>query len=337
MGSVPEYIVYLLDPARYAHPAGEPKLIQTHVSYVILAGDFVYKWKKPVDFGFIDFSTLARRKWFCEEELRLNSRLCPDIYLEVVRLFKVEGGYLFGDVGGETWEYGVKMSRLPQQMMMNEIITRGELTEHHVQAIVAKLVPFYRDAERFPVESTEQAVALVKKNVYDNFLLTEQFVGTKALGRARYEKIKSCAAKFLARQELFGSRIGGGFLRDCHGDLHSGNICLPGEVYIFDCIEFNSDLRCGDVAADIAFLAMDLDFHGLYDLSELFVNLYIKLSGDNGLMDILRFYQCYRAYVRGKIGLLTANDDQVDPATSEKNIEAASRYFELAEMYGEAA
>ena len=143
----------------------------------------------------------------------------------------------------------------------------------------------------------------------------------------------SSAQAFLGREALFQQRIDGGYIRDCHGDLYSANICLADKVYIYDCIEFNQRFRYCDVASDVAFLAMDLDFYGLDHLARRFINNFVQATADPGLMEVLDFYKCYRAYVRGKIGLFTAADPAVDPAVKTTSIENAARYFRLAQRY----
>ncbi len=334
MKNIPDYIDYLLKPTAYPHEAGDVELVQTHISFVVLAGDYVYKWKKPVNFGFVDFSTLARRKHFCEEELRLNRRLCPGIYLGVTWLSLEKGGFRL-EGKGEVVEYAVKMARMPEEKMMSRIIGAGGVGKEHLDRIVDLLVPFYRQAEggeRVRMNGRAQAVA---HNIYDNFAQTARFVGGEALSTGRFARIKAYAEGFLAREELFTARIAAGRVRDCHGDLYSGNICLDEGIHIFDCIEFNDKLRFIDCAADVAFLAMDLDFHGHTGLSDYFIERFLTASGDPGLPQMLNFYKCYRAYVRGKVGLLTADDPALDPEKAEAAMAAAAKYFQLAETYAE--
>lgn len=334
MQNIPEYIDYLLTPSCYPHAADDTHLVQTHISFVILAGDYVYKWKKPVNFGFVNFSTLARRKHFCEEELRLNRRLCPEIYLGLTWVSR-EGGTFRLQGDGEIVEYGVKMARMPEEAMMNRILAAGGVRQEHLDTLVGILVPFYRQAdggERVREGGRAEAVA---HNIFDNFAQTARFVGGPALGTGRFATIKAYAERFLAQEELFAERIAAGAVRDCHGDLYSGNICLAEKIYIFDCIEFNEKLRFIDYAADVAFLAMDLDFHGYAGLSEYFIDRFIALSGDPGLLKMLNFYKCYRAYVRGKVGALTAADPAVDQHSAEAALATAAKYFRLAEAYAE--
>ncbi len=328
----PEYIQALLKPTAYPHPVDSVQLVQTHISFVLLAGDFVYKFKKPVDFGFLDFSTLEKRKHCCEQELLLNRRLCPEIYLGLVEV-NDENGKPVLDGAGAVIEYGVKMRRMPEERMMVKVIDRGELTSAHVEDLVEVLVSFYEQAERSEEIDDFGTAEAVSLNVLENFEQTQGFIGNGALAQEQFDEISSYARSVLARQELFLARIEQGRIRDCHGDLYSANICLADKVYIYDCIEFNQRFRYCDVASDVAFLAMDLDFHGLDELSALFIDRFCEQSKDDSLRELLNFYTCYRAYVRGKIGLFTAADPAVDPEVKEKSLAAAAKYFTLAHSY----
>ncbi len=332
--TLPQFIRDLLNPGVYSHETAEPALIQTHISYVILAGEFVYKFKKPVNFGFLDFSTLEKRRHCCEQELVLNRRLCPDIYLDLVSVRAGKDGHVL-DGDGEVVEYGVRMARMPEERMMGNLIRAGGLESSHIDALVRVLVPFYDRAERsreIDGFGTARAVAV---NVLENFDQTREFVGSAALSREQFETISAYAREMLGRDELFAARIRDGRIRDCHGDMYSANICLADKVYIYDCIEFNERFRYCDVASDIAFLAMDLDFHGLSGLSGYFVRTFGEASGDSGLAAMLDFYKCYRAYVRGKIGLFTAGDPAVDEAVRASSLADAGKYFALAHRYAQ--
>ncbi len=330
--NLPEFIQALLSPSVYDHAASDIRLVQTHISYVLLAGDYVYKFKKPVNFGFLDFSTLDKRQYCCEQELILNRRLCPDIYLGLVTVTLEQGRYRLGG-GGEVIEYGVRMVRMPEERMMVNVIAAGELGREHIDSLVETLVPFYRQAERSEEIDRFGTAESVAVNVLENFDQTREFVGGDALSRDRFERISNYARAVLARQDLFARRIAQGRIRDCHGDLYSANICLADKVYIYDCIEFNQRFRYCDVASDIAFLAMDLDFHGLADLSAYLVERFCRVSGDDDLVGMLVFYKCYRAYVRGKIGLFTAADPAVDETVRQASLQGAAKYFQLAESY----
>jgi len=330
--TLPPFIQSLLNASVYPHDAGEIRLIQTHISFVVLAGEFVYKFKKPVNFGFLDFSTLEKRHFCCQQELRLNRRLCPDIYLDLVAVTRMNGGFELNGAG-EVVEYGVRMARMPEDRMMVNVIKSGELHKSHIDALVDVLVPFYEKAERSPEIDRFGTAEAVGVNVLENFDQTETFIGSAALSQELFNTVSAYARKVLAREELFQTRIAAGRIRDCHGDLYSANICLADKVYIYDCIEFNQRFRYCDVASDIAFLAMDLDYHGLTELSAYCIDRFRGLSGDGELGKMLDFYKCYRAYVRGKIGMFTASDPAVGDEVRQACLDGAGRYFQLALHY----
>jgi aminoglycoside phosphotransferase family enzyme len=334
---LPDFVNFLLQPAAYDLPVSGVKLVQTHISYVFIIDDFVYKFKKPVDFGFLNFTSLDKRHHFCQQELILNRRLCPSIYLDLVALTKADNSFSLTSPDqankGPIVEYGIKMKRMPEEQMMLNIIKSGRLDPAMIDAICDVLVPFYSKAEGGPAIQEFGRPEAVSINIFENFTQTETFIDSPALSKKQFDCIKNFSSTFLQQDELFAARISAGRIRDCHGDLYSANICLADQVYIFDCIEFNERFRYCDVASDIAFLAMDLDYHGLSSLSEHFISRFIDKSGDAGLQAMLNFYKCYRAYVRGKINLFTANAPEVDQETKLQCQEMAGKYFQLAERY----
>jgi aminoglycoside phosphotransferase family enzyme len=219
--------------------------------------------------------------------------------------------------------------------MMDEVADRGELGQEHLDRIIERLVPFYRLAATGPGINKFGEPAVIAYNHQENFSRIEAFVGP-LLSRELFERLRAFAGSFLARNRaLFLRRLHEGRIRDCHGDLHMRNICLADGVYIFDCIEFNRRFRYGDVAADIDFLAMDLDFHGFRDLSRHFVDHLARASGDPELLVMLDFYKCYRACVRGKIAAFSAQDPEMAPENREQAKTLARAYFLLAGEYAE--
>jgi len=332
--NLPDYIVHFMKPESHDPPVTGVQLIQTHISYVLVLDQDVYKFKKPVDFGFLDFSTLDKRAYFCEQEVELNRRLCPEIYLGRVGVHRVEDGYRLGSDAGAV-EYGVRMARMDESRMMGRVMAADGLREEHLDAIVEKLVPFYESAGDSDEIKTFGLPEKVGVNVIENFDQTESFIGGGALEQEQFDCIRNYATGVLGEADRFQRRISDGRIRDCHGDLYSANICLDDNVHIFDCIEFNDRLRYSDVAGDIGFLAMDLDYHGFDKLSDYFVARYVERSEDDGILDLITFYQCYRAYVRGKISLFTAADPAVDARTTADCTEQATRYFRLAAHYAE--
>ena len=333
---LPNFISLLQLPETYPHPVEDVVLLQTHISYVTLAGDYAYKWKKPVDFGFLNFSTLEKRKYYCQQELSLNRRLCPDLYLGVVAICDIDGTLQLRNedaIDGTIVEYGIKMVRMDQGKLMGTLLADDQVTKSDLDNIVDTLVPFYKSAENSEELNAFGTAEGFGVNVIENFEQTEGFVGGEALSREIFDTIKTFSMNFLTNTELFQSRIEAGKIRDCHGDMYSANICLGDTVQIFDCIEFNERFRYSDVAADIAFLAMDLDFHGRDDLSKYFVHRYVEISGDSQLVEVLAFYCSYRAYVRGKIGLFTASDPSVPKDVATKCLVDAKKYFDLSAGY----
>ncbi len=314
----------------------EIRVIQTHISFVFIVDEFVYKIKKPVNFGFLDFTTLDLRKIYCEKEVELNKRLSPDIYLQVVPISKTDIGYRVED-SENIVEYAVKMKRLPEVGMMSKIIENRELDKKHLDLIVESLIPFYKNARTGVGIDEYGSIDTISFNTEENFAQTLNYVG-RPINKWRYEYIVNWNRKFINENlSIFKSRIDGGFIRECHGDLYSANICFDDleKVYIFDCIEFNERFRCGDIASDIAFLSMDLDFHGYEELSEYFVKSYVEKSGDRELIKLLNFYKCYRAYVRGKIGCFTSEDINLTEESRKNALENAKKYFDLAYLYAE--
>jgi aminoglycoside phosphotransferase family enzyme/gluconate kinase len=310
------------------------EVIQTHISYVFIADQMVYKIKKPVNFGFLDFTTLQLRKFYYEKEVELNRRLCPEIYLGVVPISLTEKGYLVGDFS-HVVEYAVEMKKLPEDGMMQKIIKDRALTEKHIDLIVEKLVPFYNSAKTGKGVNEYGSTDVISFNTEENFMQTEGFVG-KALNKWRYNEIVSWNRNFLRENSsLFDKRIKEGYIREGHGDLYSANIAFDNlrKVYIFDCIEFNERFRCGDVASDIAFLSMDLDFHDYRELSEFFVKSYTERSDDRDLIKLLNFYKCYRAYVRGKIECFTSQSQTLSEEKRKEALEKAKKYFDLSYTY----
>ncbi|MBN1574185.1 MAG: AAA family ATPase [Deltaproteobacteria bacterium] len=335
MESIVKIIDGLKRPSAYGnrHKVDEVKVVQTHISVVFLAGDFVYKVKKPVDFGFLDFSTLEKRKHYCNEEVRLNRRLCPDIYLDVATVNDHNGEIAVGGAG-KVIDYAVVMKRMPESGMMDLMLERGEVTKDHITMIAEVLARFYERAKTGEGVDEFGTAEAITVNTAENFDQTYKYIG-ETIDRDTYDDIKNFTDNFyLKKADLIKSRIDEGFIREGHGDLHSKNICIAkGGVYIYDCIEFNERFRIGDVANDIAFLAMDLDFHLHPGLSTHFVNEYIRLTGDTRLFDMLKFYACYRAFVRGKVLSFQLDGAEISDEGKERAKSEARLYFALSHYY----
>jgi aminoglycoside phosphotransferase family enzyme len=324
----------LMRPEAYDEDPGSIELVQTHISFVFLTKRFVYKVKKAVDFGFLDFTTLEKRRFFCEKELELNRRLCGDMYLEVVPINKSDAIKIKG--AGETVEYAVKMKRMPQERMMSRLLEENKVDERLVDRIAKVIAEFHSKAETNRRISEFGSLAIIGINWNENFEQTEEFVG-KTISTGDFKLIRGRVGDFMKKNvPLFKKRMAEGRVRDCHGDIHSGNIFATDRIYIFDAIEFNERFRYSDVAADVAFLAMDLDFRERPDLSNFFVERYVEYSGDQELMHLLPFYKCYRAYVRGKVTSFKLKDPNVEGEEKSSAMKEAKAYFKLASTYAKA-
>jgi aminoglycoside phosphotransferase family enzyme/predicted kinase len=325
----------MLDPASYPHPVDDVLMIQTHISWVFLAGDRVYKLKKPVDFGFLNFTTLEKRHHFCLEELRLNRRLCSEIYLDVWPVTN-DNGQIKINGAGEPVEWAVVMRRMPEEGMMVRLLSENMIGNAEINSVIDRLAPFYEKAAAGEKIKNFGTIDIIRQNTEENFDQTAFFV-EKLIEKDAYSHICNYTRSFInSNKPLFLSRIEQGLIREGHGDLYSANICFDktnNAVYIFDCIEFNERFRCGDVASDVAFLAMDLDYHGLPTLSNYFIRSFSDKTGDAQLVELKDFYKCYRAYVRGKIGCFTWASDGIDSDTKESARRQASKYFRLALNY----
>ncbi|MGD0584838.1 MAG: AAA family ATPase [Oryzomonas sp.] len=323
----------LLKIDAYPEAVSSVELIQTHVSWIFLAGDAAYKIKKPVDFGFLNFSTIDRRRFYCHEEVRLNSRLCPDIYLGVVEVRETAGGAaFFGD--GPIIDYAVKMRRLPAERMLDRLVEHGEVTTADMRAVARVIAAFHQAAATSPAISEYGRRERITANWQENFAQSATNSQTP-LSSHELEVIREWVSLFIeGRAEIFERRVAGGFIRECDGDIHLENICLTdGRIYIFDCIEFNERFRYCDTAADVAFLLMDLDYHRRHDLAEAVLNEYLTASGDAGLCDVIDFYKIYRAFVRGKVESLRQSDSGIEQKERERAGVRAAAYFRLARGY----
>lgn len=327
-----ELIQALLDPKIYPDSPSKVDLVQTQMSCLFLAGDYVYKVKKPVNLGYLDYTTLAKRLFFCRREIELNRRLCPEAYLGVITITG-QAGKVSLDGSGRPVEYAVKMRRLPQEAMMNALLARNEVTPEMLAAVAKKLAEFHEKAETNAAISAFGDLNTIRQNTEENFAQTGKYVGT-AISPGRYAHVKAFTENFLEQNaSLFRRRISDGRIRDCHGDLHAAHICFGNGICIYDCIEFNDRFRYGDVASEVAFLAMDLDHYRRADLSRRFVNAYLAASEDTELKTLLDFYKCYRAYVRGKVESFKLDDPYIPGAEKAKILTVAGEYFELADSY----
>ncbi|MEG1342637.1 MAG: AAA family ATPase [Pseudomonas sp.] len=325
-------IAALQNPALFPHPVKEFQLIETHISWVLLTGDYAYKIKKPMNFGFLDFTELSGRKHFCNEELRLNQRLTEGLYLEVLAITgSAEAPQLGGE--GEAIEYALKMRQFPQEQMLSTLQANGELTAEHIDQMARQIAEFHLQAPKVSVEHPLGTPDSVMAPVEQNFEQIRPFLSDKA-DLQQLDALQAWAQDSFKRLHgLLEARKAEGFIRECHGDIHLGNATLiDGKVVIFDCIEFNEPFRLTDVYADAAFLAMDLEDRGLKSLSRRFISQYLELTGDYAGLELLNFYKAYRALVRAKVALFSmpANADAVQRATT---LRTYRNYANLAESY----
>jgi len=332
VAELPELVQALLDPRLYPDNPQKVEWVQTQMSLIFLTGDYVYKVKKPVDFGYLDYTTLEKRKLFCEQELNLNRRLSPDVYLEVVPIVRRNGKILLGG-RGDVIEYAVKMRQLPAERMMDVLLSRNQVSKEMIRTVALKVADFHERAETNEEISSYGSLTVIRTNTDENFTQTEKYIGV-SISPDQYQSIKAYTENFIEQNTgLFERRIKDGKIRDCHGDLHSAHICFVNDISIYDCIEFNYRFRYCDVAAEVAFLAMDLDYHDHPDLSGVFVNAYAENSQDNGLLKLLAFYKCYFACVRGKVSCFKFDDPLVPEDEKNKALAVARKYFSLAASY----
>jgi aminoglycoside phosphotransferase family enzyme/predicted kinase len=354
-----QLLPFLLNPRSYPHPPRAVRLIQTHASFVFIAPPFVYKVKKPVNFGFLNFSTLEKRRHFCEREVALNRRLSPNIYLGVVPISTRNGRFVFG-AGDKVVEYAVQMRKLSDRGFLDQLVERDEVVPGDLNRIAIVLKHFYEGQHPTGEVEAWGRIDRLRISTDENFRQTREFVGAAALSspapasreragvrgpsdagtkatisRPAFETIRFYTDRFYARHgRLFASRIKERRIRDCHGDLHLEHIHItPRALHIYDCIEFNDRFRYVDVASDAAFLAMDLDYEGRPDLARYFAIQMASALNDDGMPRLMDFYKCYRAYVRGKVESLHSVAHAVPEEEHQASAERARRYFRLALQY----
>jgi len=329
--SLPVLIQQMCQGDFYPHGVIEPiRLIQTHVSYVLLTGDYAYKVKKPVNFGFLDYSSLAQRQHFCQEELRLNQRTAPALYLEVVPICRQGETYYLGGEG-EIAEYAVKMVQFPQDTLLSALYGRGELTPELIRELAETVADFHLRAETNDHIRTYGTVSQIRAAFDENYEQTTGFIGGPQT-QQQFDETKAYTDHFFATQgQLFQQRLDQNWIRACHGDLHLNNIChWQDRLYLFDCIEFNEPFRYVDVIYDLGFVVMDLIAKDCPDLANVFLNHYIEQTGDWQGLQLLPLYVSRQAYVRAKVTSFMLNDAAVDQASKQAASDQAARYYRLA-------
>jgi aminoglycoside phosphotransferase family enzyme/predicted kinase len=339
--SLPPLIQQMLTPEFYPHPVTEPiELLQTHISFVLLTGEYAYKLKKPVNFGFLDFSTLAKRHHFCEEEVRLNRRLAPELYLGVLAIAENNGKYSFALDHAEPGqsmaavEYAIKMPQFDQSNLLINLFEQGKVTPAHMIDIGKQLAQFHAIAATNDHIASFGTMAALKSVADDNYAATEKYIG-KVQTQEQFDQTRAFTNKFFAEHEqLFSDRIAQGKVKECHGDVHLKNICLyQDKIRIFDCIEFNEPFRNSDVLYDAAFLLMDLQYRGRRDLANIFLNTYLEQTGDYDALPLLPLYGSMRAYIRAKVTSFLLDDPNIPAPVKESAATEAAAYYKLAHDY----
>lgn len=322
----------MLDPAHYPDPSFQITHLETHISHVFLCDHFVYKIKKPVAFGFLDFTSLSKRHFFCRQEVKLNSRLAGDTYLGVVPIYQKGEEYSFSEpAGGRIAEYAVKMRKIPMECLLYSLIEQGRPLFGRLGPVGRTLAGFHRGARVYK-GVRYGGLEAIRKAAEENFAQIDSYRGETIEDRL-FEQLISYTRGFLAeKKEYLETRRSQGYVREGHGDLHTQHICLSDPPIIFDCIEFNESFRIIDVLEDIAFLFMDMEYRARFDLSSAFYKTYFTDNRESMDDELLRFYKIYRAVVRGKVEGFRARG-LTDGGEKEKSLRDAGEYFHLAEYY----
>jgi aminoglycoside phosphotransferase family enzyme/adenylate kinase family enzyme len=323
----------LKNPECYPHPVDQVRLVETHISWVLLTGSYAYKIKKPVKFSFVDFSTLEKRRWFCEEEVRLNRRLAPEVYLGIVPL---TGSPLFPHIDGlgPPFEFVVKMKQFSSEQEVHNILASKDQAEAFIFQLADKIAQFHNQIEKAEEQSPYGNPDMVwrpMKECLDEILLNHSNQNTQEyltrIDRWLQKEWRNLYDVFIQRKQS-------GYVRECHGDLHLGNIAVfEGDVCVFDALEFEPRLRWIDVMSEVAFLVMDLEKHGREDLALMFLNRYLELTGDYEGLRVFRFYQVYRALVRAKVAGLRLAQLEESGVEEEKAKSELIGYVEFAQHF----
>ena len=329
----------LQNPALYDHSVDQFEVIETHISWVLLTGDYVYKIKKPVNFGFLDFSTLEKRHFYCDEELRLNRRLAPQLYLDVVTIHGSEAHpQLNGPADvkdyGEVIEYAVKMRQFPQTHQLDRLLAKNGLNNSVIDNLASKTAQFHLSISSVTEESSYGDVEHVKQPMLENFTQIRANIDDPTI-TPLLDKLEQWTQQQL--QQLSSTiqlRKTQGYVRECHGDMHLRNIALwRDDIVIFDCIEFNENFYWIDVMSDIAFLVMDLENRQQDELAQRFLNIYLEITGDYEGLSLFILYKVYRAMVRAKVNVLRMIQEKKGAEEYEQTFKEFLQYLTLAERY----
>ena len=332
--SLPPLIAQMLEASFYPHPVKNPvELIQTHVSSVCLTGNYAYKIKKAVNFGFLDFSSLEQRRHFCHEEVRLNQRGAGELYLEILPISWVGDRFLLGDDSNPV-EYVVKMHQFLEADAFTSLFEQGKLTEELMAELGKIVAKFHQTAATNEHILSFGKVENVRKAFDENYQQTEGYIG-KAQTASQFAETKAYTDNFFATQiDLFNQRITQGLIKECHGDLHLRNIAFwKDQILLFDCIEFNEPFRFVDVIYEVAFVVMDLDARSRPDLGNIFLNTYVEQTGDWSGLQLLPLYLSRQAYVRAKVTSFLLDDPNIPETDKQQAAKVAANYYQLAWQY----
>ncbi|MEO0076929.1 MAG: AAA family ATPase, partial [candidate division WOR-3 bacterium] len=349
--SVVNYLQLLLKPSFWGKDVKKVNLIQTHTSWVFLTGKYAYKIKKPVFFGFLDYTSLSAREHFCKEEFRINQLLAPDIYYQVMPIVKIGNKIALATKKNKypVIDYAIKMRELPQDAIMTSRLKHKMVNYSTIDEIARIIAHFHNQSIAKPDFLKFGSLEIIKYNWDENFAQTEPFVNI-TINKKTFNEIKSQVEKFMEiNAPIFEKRIADAKIKQCHGDLHSHNIFIvdahstnlsrkklgPEKVYIFDCLEFNPRFAISDVASEIAFFVMDLEFYQHKHLADFFIARYLNYTNDWEMLKVLDFYKCYRAYVRGKVTSFNLNDRGMSKSQKMHAALEAKKYFALADKYAQ--
>lgn len=323
-----ELIDAMSDPGFYPERHGSVQVVHTHISAVFIVGDLVYKIKKPVNFGFLDFTTPEKRKFFCNQEVQLNSRFSQGIYQGVVGIFK-SGGRINLEGEGDEIESAVLMKRIPPERLLLEILRDDKATPELMDRIADRIAYFHSQAARGREIDTFGSPQVIRHNMRENFEQARSYIG-RIIDKGTFDEIFELSVGFLDRHaDLLNKRVAEGHIRDCHGDLHLDHVVVLDQVMLYDCIEFNDRFRYGDTASDLAFLLMDLEYRGYPAFSGQVARRYSQTSGDDDILRLLGYYKSYRAFVRGKVISFTLDEPEISEPEKQCAIETAGDYFKL--------
>lgn len=322
----------MADPDFYPHPVEEVRQRETHISRVFLTGEFVYKLKKEVNLGFVDYSSLEKRRYFCRQETDLNRRLSSGVYLGVVPITRDHDRFALGGTGVPV-EYAVKMRQLTEAGTMVRQLQARQIGSAEIEALARRLADFYAVTGGRPEIGVYGSLETVRRNCEENFSQAEGFLGN-VLEERPFQIVRAATRSCLQRKKwLFEKRVATGRIKDCHGDLRSGHIYFDNGIQIVDCIEFNDRYRYGDIASDLAFLAMDLDFEGFPEAARELVDAVVRGAADLDVFALLDFYKCYRAMVRTKVSCLRLSELGPGEYVYHKTRREAGQYLALAYRY----